>query len=354
MPIRPPHGDSCPAQSQHSRLAGHFDYFRLARRQAGDFLIVSKRYAISTATVVILVVLRLNIGWHFFNEGVNHYTDPHWTSEGTLRNATGPLAPFYKSYLPDYHGLAEWLHSDRSEKPADAAKGWSARIEADLEARREAFAAHYGLDEKQQKRSIEVTKDYQQQVRSWAGARRDDLINHVHQWRRQHAQGKSPEAAEVPFRKQRLAAAESALAAESAGWRAELTALEQDFDGALGELLTAEQRNQRPLPKAPTSIDGVDTVMTYVIMAVGALLLVGLFTRTASLVGALFLASVVSMQPFWVSEALPTYNQLVEMFALLVLATTHTGRWAGLDFFVHHLITGRPSATKGMSDASES
>ncbi|MEX0978562.1 MAG: hypothetical protein WDZ48_06910, partial [Pirellulales bacterium] len=97
-----------------------------------------------------------------------------------------------------------------------------------------------------------------------------------------------------------------------------------------------------------------DTVMTYVILAIGALLLLGLLTRTACIAGALFLLSVVSMQPFWVSEAIPTYNQLVEMFALLMLATTHVGRWGGLDFFVHHLVFGREPATKGTSDVSES
>lgn len=315
---------------------------------------MSKRYAISTATVILLVVLRLNIGWHFFNEGVKHYTDPNWTSEGTLRSATGPLADFYQSYLPDYHGMDEWLHSERNEKPSDAAKGWVGQLEADMEARREAFATHYGLDEKQQIQSIAVTKEFQDLLRSWAGARRDELANHAHQWRRQQEMGKSPDAGKVPFRKQRIVTSESALAAESAGWRTELTALELEFEANLSELLTAEQRTQGPLPRPRTSIDGVDSVMTYVIMAVGACLLLGLFSRTASVVGALFLASVVSMQPFWVSEALPTYNQLVEMFALLVLATTHSGRWAGLDFFIHHLITGRTPATKGTSDVSQS
>jgi uncharacterized membrane protein YphA (DoxX/SURF4 family) len=250
--------------------------------------------------------------------------------------------------------MDEWLHRDGNETPADAAQGWVGQLEADMEARREAFATHYGLDEKQQKRSIAITKEFQALLRSWAGARRDELANHVHQWRRQQEMGQSPDAGKVPFRKQRIATGESALAAESAGWRTELTALDLESETNLSELLTAEQRNQGPLPKPRTSIDGVDTVMTYVIMAVGACLLLGLFSRTASLVGALFLASVVSMQPFWVSEALPTYNQLVEMFALLVLATTHSGRWAGLDFFVHHLITGRAAAAKGTSDVSQS
>jgi len=315
---------------------------------------VSQRYAISTATVILLVVLRLNIGWHFFYEGVKHYTDPTWTSEGTLRSATGPLAPLYKSYLPDYHGMDEWLHNDRAEKANDAAKGWVQQVESDLEQRRQGFAIHYGLDDKQQERSLKVTREFQALVRSWASARQEELSNHVHQWRRQLSQKQTADADDIPFRKQRLATSSSALSAEAAGWRTELIALEMEHETALGELLTQQQRDSGPMPRVRTSVDQVDDLMTYVIMAVGALLLLGLFTRTACVAGAAFLLSVVSMQPFWVSEALPTYNQLVEMFALLTLATTHVGRWGGLDFFVHHFIFGRTAATKGKSDAFES
>jgi uncharacterized membrane protein YphA (DoxX/SURF4 family) len=54
--------------------------------------------------MVMLVLLRLAIGWHFFKEGVSHYTDPNWSSEGFLRQARGPLADQYKSMLPDFHG----------------------------------------------------------------------------------------------------------------------------------------------------------------------------------------------------------------------------------------------------------
>ncbi len=73
--------------------------------------------------------------------------------------------------------------------------------------------------------------------------------------------------------------------------------------------------------------------------------MLGLFTRLACVAGALFLLSVVMMQPFWVSDALPTYNQYVEMVALLALATTPVGRWAGLDYFLHRLVAG--NETKG-------
>jgi len=79
---------------------------------------------------------------------------------------------------------------------------------------------------------------------------------------------------------------------------------------------------------------------------------VGLFTRLACLAGAAFLLSVVLMQPFWVSDAMPTFNQYVEMFALLTLATTEVGRWGGLDFFLPRLISGKSS--KGKTDVSQS
>ena len=137
-------------------------------------------------------------------------------------------------------------------------------------------------------------------------------------------------------------------------WRGELSGLEGEYENSLSDLLTDEQRGIQPLPPMPTAIASVDMVMTYVILAIGVLLLLGLFSRTACLAGAAFLLSVVMTQPFWVSDAQPTFNQLVEMFALLALATTHVGRWGGLDFFVHHLIFGRADATKGTTDVSDS
>ena len=64
-------------------------------------------------------------------------------------------------------------------------------------------------------------------------------------------------------------------------------------------------------------------------------MILGLFTRLASLVGALFLLSVMATQPPWVAGANTTYffYQLVEVAALLLLAATSAGRWAGLDGF---------------------
>ena len=61
-----------------------------------------RRFFIGTWGVLMLVALRLTIGWHFFNEGLSHASDPNWSADGFFRGAQGPLAPFYHALIPDY------------------------------------------------------------------------------------------------------------------------------------------------------------------------------------------------------------------------------------------------------------
>ncbi len=307
------------------------------------------RYSIGTATVVMLVVLRLCIGWHFFSEGVKHYADPNWTSEGVLRSAKGPLAPLFHSYVGDFHGFERLLHDDASQAPDHAIKAWLDEIQADWDEYRQRFAIHYSLDDVQQKRASAVMHDYQAELRSWAAANKEALATHVHEWRRKETTAGAP-AAEMPFQRKRMAEKQATLAGEAGGWKADLKALQQKYEDALGTAVGADQA----MPRSPSSIEIVDTTMTYGILAIGLLLLLGLFTRVACVAGAVFLLSVVMMQPFWVSEALPTFNQYVEMLALLTLATTQVGRWAGLDFFLAQFVSRTCCTSKGKTDVSES
>jgi uncharacterized membrane protein YphA (DoxX/SURF4 family) len=317
---------------------------------------VPHRFSIGLATVVMLVLLRLNIGWHFFSEGVKHYSDPHWTSEPSLRSAKGPLASWYQAYLPDFHGFEELLHGKGTESGPHAAQAWVDAIQSDWHAYAEQFTAHYALNDVQQKQADEILHQYQAKVRAWAADNKDALATHVHQWQRKETTRGAP-AGDVPFQKQRMAEKQALLSAEASSWLAELKGLERTYDNALDGLLESGQRRAGPLAHHTTSVDTVDDVMKYVILGIGLLLLLGLFTRLACVIGAVFLFSVVMMQPFWVSEALPTYNQFVEMFALLALATTRVGRWGGLDFFLANLFA-RPlpltEKAKGKSHVSQS
>ena len=318
--------------------------------------LVPGRYSIGFATVVMLVLLRLNVGWHFFSEGVKHYADPRWTSEPVLRNAKGPMAPWYQAYLPDFHGFEQFLHrqpGDETATEAQVVQGWIDAIGNDWDTDRQKFVEHYNLDKEQQKQAKAVFGRYQQELRGWAGEQTDALAAHVHQWQRKEAAKEAP-AADVPFQKERAATSQSSLTAEAAGWLGQLRELEHDYDKSLRELLNDDQRTRPALARERTSIDVVDAIMTYAILGIGVLLILGLFTRLACFAGAAFLLSVVMMQPFWVSETAPTFNQYVEMFALLTLATTHVGRWCGLDFFVHNLLAGANRQSKGTSDVSQS
>ncbi len=310
------------------------------------------RYSITLATVIMLVLLRLNIGWHFFAEGMKHYADPQWTSEATLRAATGPLASWYHAYLPSFHGMEEYLHGGTRETEEQAVRSWTDAIINDWDADRQKFVNHHELDREQQNRAKGVFDTYQRELRHWAGDNRDALVTHVHEWRRNQLAEALPAADDVPFHRGRVNQKRAQLTSEAAGYRTELEKLEQEYDNALVDILNADQRQAPPFTRPHPSIKVVDGMMTWFILAVGILLLLGLFTRVACVVGALFLLSVVLMQPFWVSDALPTYNQYVEMVALLALATTPVGRWAGLDYFLHKLVAG--NATKGQSDAIDS
>jgi uncharacterized membrane protein YphA (DoxX/SURF4 family) len=78
-------------------------------------------------------------------------------------------------------------------------------------------------------------------------------------------------------------------------------------------------------------------VVIVLTIGVGSCLLLGFFTRLASLAGALFLSAVIASQPPWVPGAESTIYQTVEFAGLLVLAGTGAGRWLGLDYFSYAL-----------------
>jgi uncharacterized membrane protein YphA (DoxX/SURF4 family) len=88
-----------------------------------------------------------------------------------------------------------------------------------------------------------------------------------------------------------------------------------------------------------------DFLVRYGLLAVGACLLVGLLTRTACVAGAAFLLLFyLAMPPLPGLPANPRAEghylfinkNIIEMLALLALATTYSGRWVGLDGLLHY------------------
>lgn len=98
--------------------------------------------------------------------------------------------------------------------------------------------------------------------------------------------------------------------------------------------------------KTMSQLEKADVVTSWGLTVVGGLLLAGLFTRTACLAGAAFLLLFfLAMPPLpWVPDNpraeghyLFINKNIIEMLALLALATTRSGRWLGLDALLQFL-----------------
>ena len=60
---------------------------------------------IGTATVVLMVMLRMGLGCHFLYEGVWKMTHPEFSAESFLTMAKGPAAPIFHAMIYDIDGL---------------------------------------------------------------------------------------------------------------------------------------------------------------------------------------------------------------------------------------------------------
>jgi uncharacterized membrane protein YphA (DoxX/SURF4 family) len=143
--------------------------------------------------------------------------------------------------------------------------------------------------------------------------------------------------------KRKLAALKDEVVTQRTELLADLNRPMEEALQATYQNLTAAQRDLGPLPpreEGKTRLWWINQITMWGITAIGTCLIVGLFTRTACLGGAAFLLMVYLAMP-----ALPwlpinpraeghyffVNKNIIEMLALLVLATTHSGRWAGLD-----------------------
>jgi len=70
---------------------------------------------ISVLACVLLVVVRMAIGWHLMYEGLwkiqTQSTTTPWSAEGYLKNSTGPMRGYFRSLTGDPNDLA-WLDYD--------------------------------------------------------------------------------------------------------------------------------------------------------------------------------------------------------------------------------------------------
>ncbi len=105
------------------------------------------------------------------------------------------------------------------------------------------------------------------------------------------------------------------------------------------------------LATQPHLLDNANLITMWGLTLVGVLLVLGLFTRLASLAGIGFILMFYLCNPPFVGYfySIPTEGSylivnknLVEVCALLVILMTGSGRFAGLDRLLHRLFVRRP------------
>ena len=120
-----------------------------------------------------------------------------------------------------------------------------------------------------------------------------------------------------------------------------------DYRSQLRGLLTLEQLQLGDWTIWADAIGRVNRLVIVGLVLCGASLMLGLFSRTVAMCAAALLVSFyIAMPPLPGLTAASTgrahylyvNNNLIEALALVVLATTHSGRWAGLDAVVHPVV----------------
>jgi uncharacterized membrane protein YphA (DoxX/SURF4 family) len=350
------------------------------------------RRQLGAGAVIALVLLRLAIGWHFFREGLGKLAYDEGTrqyhvafsAESFLAQAKGPWAANFRAWAPSVHDWVALLavpkqdreltteeaakqaksQAEYNERQAQAEKSggsksiefppsapyrdWATRIVEDWRSLVLGVEAIPGLSEEQRHQAEDVFAARVKQLGDYLATKSEAIVDNQHELWRLGSWRAEPEAADVPYVQKRI----SSKAAETTGaatpWVNQVREFEQKLIDDLRNVLTPEQKSQaitsQALDEALTSpeqarLQELNVGVTVLTIGVGACLLLGFFTRLASLAGAVFLAAVVATQPPWVADSAPTYNQVVELAALLVLAATGAGRWFGVDYLTYKLFS---------------
>ena len=261
------------------------------------------------------------IGWHFFSDGLKKF-DPsgNFTSAYFLESSRGPMSDVFKGMISDRDGavrLDQKATIDRWTKFKDQ------------------VVSQLGYDEEQKKQAEEILKAELEKLAWFHQVNDEDIAEYKLELDRLKKAKLDKNTRNVEYRREWIYAKDSELIGKRNGWLKTLSTQSDEFESQLAGLANENQVGGDWVPMPDPGAMPVDTIVKFTVLTVGILLLAGLFTRFAAIVGAGFLLSVIATQPPWVAGAADTTYQIVEFLALLVLAAMAAGRVGGLDYFLH-------------------
>jgi uncharacterized membrane protein YphA (DoxX/SURF4 family) len=345
------------------------------------------------STAALLILLRLAIGWHFLAEGWHklhtHLTGPTesvtgkvqpWSSEGYFREGAGPLARLIRGWMrdPDDEALGRLVAVPVPEGQDPATyppkKQVPPLLEADWQGYLDRFSAHYAISPEQRAEAQQRLEQAEAHlVACWLT--RDTVDSGTKGVRKKFQSASYERKRSIPFRiaeyqarlrevrnlvtrdmpllgkdveGRRLLQAKAEVAELRNGLLRELDEQTRDYHDSLADLLTPEQKEAGPVPdpEPPWLLTWINRLTAWGLTLLGLFLVMGVFTRTSCVLAALFLLMTYLCTPPWLwmptapnSEGFYLFvnKNVVEMIALLALATTPSGRWFGIDAFLHDL-----------------
>ena len=343
-----------------------------------------------------LAILRIAVGYHFFKEGQAKLEAGTFTAEYFLSGANGPWAPQFKAMLDDPDGMialcATKVSSDDGRDrfkldPAQTFEVWDefadkassyygfgseglqkklaenreqlankirkARADKDdsvntreLEVEREDNARAIEVIREQRSRLKEILADHKSMLEGWLNFNETEIVAHFGTDDRlegfqRDGVNRQKVGTYVESLRGQIDTIESDRSKKLKGWKKEVSDMWSSLEGQVNSLAVADQAERAMLPLERTfapsnsNLAIINRIIPWFDVIVGSLLILGLFSRLASLLGAGFLLSVLATQPFWVPGSDPTYLYMIEFAALLVIFATCAGRNFGLDYFIH-------------------
>ena len=349
-------------------------------------------------TIFFLILLRLAIGWHFLVEGWYKVrstfvgettTSKPFSSAGYFRAAPGPLGQAVRHYEgdPDDRALSLLvvppLGHDEDRATAKLHLRVPTGLEKDWDDYLSRFTKHYQLTDEQAKQAKDKVRQAKSTIVGWITylppddpasrdkdtrfasmtteqtrtfptgevKRRMSMAERIAEYRvkladlrdasghKLYAFGKDVEGA-------RLRTMTADVSRLRAGLMTDLDKESAKLNADLDSVLTPEQKQDGPVPNVEPNrvIETVDLVTPWMLCGIGAMLLVGLFTRLGAFAGAVFLLMTYLAVPAfpWLPTGPPgegnylfVNKNVIEMLALFALAGIPTGRWFGIDALLY-------------------
>jgi uncharacterized membrane protein YphA (DoxX/SURF4 family) len=275
----------------------------------------------SRLAVAALAFLRIVVGLHFFLEGLSHLRDPDWSSAGFRRIAVGPLADWYRAALPQTGDWRGTLGATDGRSTADAARAWEESVVGSWRTSLAERTRRLPLDAAAQAAAGKSLAEAAEELTGWLASIEPDLTAYRLEVARLAAMERKPGAAAIPFERERVTKKRNELAGQAAGWMKDAEGIRAKLVAAWDAQLGSDADRRRASVVEPSPLWK-------------ACLVLGVLVKFNAMGGATFLASVLATQPFWVPGAQATYDQWVELAALLVIAALPAGGWSGLDYFL--------------------